>query len=128
MSAKTRNAANGSKIRKKFNGLGFIPSLVDGPMGEWCEEVAHDMASRAPKDTGELASAIEVEKPGHFNPFSGENNRSWAIVVNSDHAAAQEYGTSRHDAQPFFRPAIRRGKGRLKAFVKDAYTRGIKKV
>lgn len=120
------NSANGRKIDKVFTGLGLIPYKdLPGPIGDYCEDLADRVRAEAPVDTGELRDSVEVERPGEFNRFSGSDNLTWSVVVNSDHAAAVEYGKVGQAPNPFFRRAIGNSKAKLKAFVHEAIKRGV---
>lgn len=120
---------NRKKIQKYFNALGFEPSeKIQGSMKDFCEELADDVRRRAPKDTGELEESVEIQTPGRFNRFKEAKNKYWAVVVNSDHAAAQEYGTHEMPAHPFFRPAIAQAKGWISVYVQDAMGQAIRKI
>ena len=64
------------------------------------EAFADDAKTLVAVDTGELKESIHA---------SGKDNGA-VIVAGTDHAAHQEWGTSKMPAHPFMRPAIDRKK------------------
>lgn len=96
------NAGNLSAIRKSFAGLAKMPAALDPPMDRLFEGIADKARHLVQVDSGELREAIEAVTPhgSHKGP------KTWAVVVDSDHAAAEEYGTHDQLAHPFFRPAV----------------------
>jgi HK97 gp10 family phage protein len=70
--------------------------------------VAAAAAARAPVLTGALKASVGTE--------GGE------VVVESDHAIFQEYGTRRHKAQPFLRPARDASEPAIKLAAEQIYT------
>jgi HK97 gp10 family phage protein len=70
--------------------------------------VAGLAAAKAPVFTGELRASVGEE--------GGE------VVVDSDHAIFQEYGTRRNKAQPFLRPAKDASEPIVRTMAEEAYT------
>jgi len=70
--------------------------------------VAGLAAAKAPVLTGELRASV------------GEEGAE--VVVDSDHAIFQEYGTRRMKAQPFLRPAKDEAEPIVKVMAEEAYT------
>jgi HK97 gp10 family phage protein len=129
MRAAAKNAANAVRYRKAFTGLGYIPYHALPPaMERYCHDLAEEVRRNAPVDTGELRASVAVEAPGSFNRFSEAVNRTWAVVVNSDHAAAVEYGTIHQQPNPFFRRAIAGSQKKLKSFVHEAMTEAVEDI
>lgn len=100
------------------------------------DEMAEMMRALAPERLGDLKASIAVTGPGQFTPaysHPGGSQRmaenAFAVTVgNTDvrYPHLQEYGTTRHDPQPFFWPAYRLLKKRSERRIKRAIGKGIK--
>ena len=101
------------------------------------QRIADTMKQLAPVDEGDLRDSIAVTKPGDTTPAYSQPGGSRiageleAIVTagNSDvrYAHLQEYGTSEHDAQPFFWPGFRLERPKALRSIKSTISRVIKK-
>ena len=82
---------------------------------------------RAPKDTGELTRSIVTRMAKR------RKRGSMAMVVFPDprkfkddaHAYYQEYGTARHEARPFMRPALDAKKGEAEKIIRAEVAKEI---
>lgn len=72
------------------------------------EIIATLAAQNAPRLTGHLAASTDDE--------------GGLVVANTPYAIFQEYGTRRHKAQPFMRPAIERGSLPFRQAAERIYT------
>jgi len=100
------------------------------------EQMATQMRSLAPEDTGDLIASIAVTKGGRQTPPYSQPGGSLvvpenaaAITVGSDkvrYPHLVEYGTSKAEAQPFFWPVVRLGNKKARAKIKRAITKAIK--
>ncbi|MFN2537962.1 MAG: HK97-gp10 family putative phage morphogenesis protein [Mycobacteriales bacterium] len=70
-------------------------------------------------DTGELRDSIHTETDERGSVVEG------LLVVDSDHAVENEYGTSHMSAQPFVRPAMHRAAARLTPTAAAVYRRTV---
>jgi HK97 gp10 family phage protein len=101
------------------------------------EEIAQLARHLAPKDQGDLAASIEVTPGGQTTTPYSQPGGAYAVpegaavitVGNRDvrYPHLQEYGTTRHAAQPFFWPAYRLLKKRTANRIKRALGQVIRK-
>ena len=63
--------------------------------------LARATQGRMTKDTGDLAASVAAT-----GPTTTGQTITVGVVVGSDHAAAQEFGTATNRAHPTFRPSI----------------------
>ena len=100
------------------------------------EELASTMKALAPEDTGDLKESIAVTLPGQSTPpysqpggmrVAGETE-VLVTAGNEDvrYSHLQEYGTSNHEAQPFFWPAVRLNQKRIKNRIKRAIAKAVR--
>lgn len=100
------------------------------------EELADTMRRLAPEDEGDLKASIAVTAPGNSTPAYSQpggsrvaaENEVLVTAGNSDvrYPHLQEYGTSHHEAQPFFWPAYRLLKKRLQARIKRGVGKAVR--
>jgi len=100
------------------------------------DELASTMRALAPEDTGDLKDSIAVTLPGQSTPpYSQPGGERVAgklevLVTVGDqdvrYPHLQEYGTSNHEAQPFFWPAVRLNQKRLTAKIKRAIAKAVR--
>jgi HK97 gp10 family phage protein len=100
------------------------------------EELAGMMRTLAPEDEGDLKASIAVTLPGASTPaYSQPGGARVAgeleVLVTAGNDAVryphlQEYGTARHEAQPFFWPAVRLLQKRLKGRTKRAVAKAVR--
>lgn len=91
--------------------LSLIPRVeaADEAVEETAAQIVATTAEAiAPRLTGEMAASVGSE--------GGQ------VVVTSDHAIFQEYGTRRHKAQPFLRPARDRSEPVVRTMAEGIYT------
>ena len=94
------------------------------------EELRRQQAALAPVDTGALRDSITVTLPGDWTPpysAPGGDQRvpDYAVMVTVGSAHVRyahlvEYGTTRTGAQPFFWPAYRLNRKRMKSRISRA--------
>lgn len=80
--------------------------------------VEAEIAARAPRRTGALASSLEDEaerEPGAASAIVQIENSSKDGVEH--YAIFQEYGTSKMPAHPFFRPGVEAAKPKVEAAI-----------
>lgn len=101
------------------------------------QEVADAQRQLVPVDEGHLRDSITVTMPGQSTPahsqpggstVAGENQ----VIVTAGNSDARyphiiEHGSSRHEAQPFFFPAYRLFRDKVKRGTSSAFTRTAKK-
>lgn len=107
------------------------PALVKG-----AEEIAAIQRSLAPRDEGDLIDSIEVTGPGQNTPPYSQPGGSMVVpenmaaitVGNTDvrYPHLQEFGTTKHPAQPFFWPGFRLGRKRALNRIKRAVGKAIR--
>lgn len=107
------------------------PALLKGG-----EEIAAIQRGLAPRDEGDLIDSIEVTGPGQRTPPYSQPGGSMTVpenmvavtVGNTDtrYPHLQEYGTTRHAAQPFFWPGFRLGRKRALNRIKRAIGKAIR--
>lgn len=100
------------------------------------EEIADTMRRFAPEDEGDLKDSITVTGPGKTTPSYSQPGGSRvaadteALVTagNSDvrYPHLQEYGTTFHDAQPFFWPAVRLLRKRIERRMKRTIAKAVR--
>ena len=87
------------------------------PRVEAADEAVEETAA------GIIATAAGVLAPkltGHMAASVGEEGGQ--VVVDTPYAGYQEYGTRRHKAQPFLRPAKERSEPAVKVMAEQIYT------
>ncbi|WP_306755433.1 HK97-gp10 family putative phage morphogenesis protein [Paracoccus actinidiae] len=99
-------------------------------------DIADIMEGLAPEDEGDLIGSIAVTGPGQTTPPYSQpggamvvpENTAAITVGNSDvrYPHLQEFGTSHHEAQPFFWPGFRMGRKRALDRIKRAIGKAIK--
>lgn len=107
------------------------PALVKG-----AEEIAAIQRGLAPRDEGDLIDSIEVTGPGQNTPPYSQPGGSMVVpenmaaitVGNTDvrYPHLQEFGTTKHPAQPFFWPGFRLGRKRALNRIKRAVGKAIR--
>lgn len=131
-------SAQSARLAKR---LAAIPALivqeVQPTLVACAEATAAVMRSLAPKDKGDLVESITVTPPGGTTPaYAAEGgkrtagpNQALVTVGNPDmrHGHLQEFGTVKHEAQPFLRPAERLTRDRNKRRIGAAISRAIRK-
>ena len=100
-------------------------------------DVAAAQRQLAPEDTGALADSITVTLPGQSTPpYSQPGGNRVAsenqVIVTAGNAEVRyahlvEHGTSKTEAQPFFFPAYRLYRDRVKRSVASAFGRAARK-
>lgn len=100
------------------------------------EELASMMRQLAPEDSGDLKQSIAVTLPGQSTPpYSQPGGAQIAgellVLVtagNTDvrYPHLQEYGTSEHEAQPFFWPSFRLLRKRLDSRIRRAVGKAVR--
>ncbi|WP_404404889.1 HK97-gp10 family putative phage morphogenesis protein [Pelagibacterium halotolerans] len=132
--------ANDGGIGKLQRRLAAIPKEIkDGvrpALMKSGEEMANAMRQFAPRDEGDLIESITVTGPGETTPPYSQPGGSHtvpenAVVVtvgNSDvrYPHLQEYGTTFHQAQPFFWPAVRLYRKRAANRIKRAAGKAVR--
>jgi HK97 gp10 family phage protein len=109
----------------------LMPALVKS-----AEELAAAQRALAPVDTGKLRDSIAVTLPGQSTPpYSMEGglrmaNTTEAIVTAGNdgvrYAHLVEYGTKESEAEPFFWPAYRLLRDRIKNRIRRAAKKAVK--
>lgn len=74
----------------------------------------------APRDSGHLAGSLTPSVDGNKDVAEG------AVSTNVPYAAYQEFGTSRHRAQPYLRPAVRIVKPKIDNMVINEIRKAMK--
>ena len=107
------------------------PALVKA-----AEDVANLQRALAPEKTGDLKASITVTGPGEATPpysqpggsMVAPPNTALITVGNTDvrYPHLQEFGTSHHEAQPFFWPGFRMGRKRALNRIKRAIGKAIR--
>jgi HK97 gp10 family phage protein len=103
-------------LQKYFDALpDKVREKLAGKIGAIAEDLAEDIRSAAPQDSGRLRESVRVEdgrdeldkivKAG--GPLTTKEVRNGSGIA-YDHALAIEFGTSKMPAQPFFWPTVRR--------------------
>ena len=99
------------------------------------KELAERVKALAPTKTGALRESIAITPPGQQTPAYGTGGQRMAkeneVIVtagNSDvrYAAHIEYGTKHAHAEPFFWPAYRLSKKRIRSRAKRAINKAVK--
>ncbi len=100
------------------------------------DELADMMRTLAPEDEGDLKESIAVTLPGESTPpYSQPGGERVAgeleVLVTAGNSAVryphlQEYGTARHEAQPFFWPSVRLLQKRPKNRTKRAVAKAVR--
>ena len=90
-----------SSALKRFNKR-FQATVADS-LNRTLEAVARDVELRVPRETGELASSLEVE---HAQAAGQSIVASISIGGEGMDPAAVEFGTAEMLARPFFRPSV----------------------
>lgn len=100
------------------------------------DEIAALAKRLAPRDEGDLADSIVVTRGGQQTPPYSQPGGSHVVpegaaavtAGNSDvrYPHLQEYGTTKHAAQPFFWPAYRNLRKRSANRIKRAMSKAIK--
>ena len=105
-----------------------LPALVKG-----AEEIAADARRLAPEDDGDLVRSIRVEPgPNELSVVVRAGGELTTKPVRDgadasyDYAMAQEFGTAKMPANPFFWPAYRLNKKRVRARIARAIRKAIK--
>ncbi len=108
------------------------PALIKG-----AEEIATTMKVLAPKDEGDLEASIAVTPPGGTTPAYAEGggrrtateNQALVTVGNENvrHGHLQEFGTVKHEAQPFMRPGYRLARPKAQRRINRAVGQAVKK-
>lgn len=109
------------------------PALIKG-----AEEVAATMRLLVPEDEGDLKDSIAVTPPKQTTPAYAEGggkrtalpNQALVTVGNEivRHGHLQEFGTVKHEAQPFMRPATRIAKPKAMRRISRAIGEAIRAV
>ncbi|EJF91685.1 HK97-gp10 family putative phage morphogenesis protein [Bartonella tamiae] len=101
---------------------------------ESANKIADDARSLVPNDTGNLKDSIRVEHGDtplqYFVKAGGEATTRQirnGTDATYDYAAAVEYGTTKNDAQPFFWPAYRLNKKKVRARIRRKISTEIRK-
>lgn len=107
------------------------PALLTG-----ANEIAALQRGLAPRDEGKLIDSITVTGPGQQTPPYSQPGGSMTVPENSAaitvgnsetrYPHLQEFGTTRHAAQPFFWPGFRLGRKRAMNRVKRAIGKAIR--
>lgn len=101
------------KFNKKMRNLQLAPIALTGAVKLAAQKAAADARQKAPEDTGRLKSGITSK-----NKTTGAE-----IVSEAPYSRHVEYGTRHKGAQPFFGPAVRK----LKVRLKDAFINILRK-
>ena len=96
--------------RRLRKAAGAVEVLESEWQDKWGTEIAQDMAGRAPRDTGALASSIGYDGQG-------------TVTVGVDYGIFVEYGTTRTAPQPFARPSVDQNRPEAS---RDAVKRAVK--
>jgi len=133
--------ANDGGIGRLQKRLAAIPAevkqAVQPTLLRQAEAMAATMRSFAPVDQGDLKESITVTPAGQQTPAYSQPGGSMTVpenavaitVGNTDvrYPHLQEYGTSKHPAQPFFWPAVRLHRKKATRSIKSAVGRAVKK-
>lgn len=100
-------------------------------------EIARNMTTLVPKDTGDLAESITVTGPGETTPaYAADGGKRTAgpnqvlVTVGDEdnrHGHLVEFGTVNMEAQPFLRPGYRIAKPRVERRIKAAISSAIRR-
>lgn len=126
-----------SRFQKRMNAIPEAVRKAALPaIQKSAEEIAATMRSLAPKEEGDLRDSIEITGPGQTTPAYSQPGgsqvvpeNSFAITVGNEdvrYPHLQEYGTTRHPAQPFFWPAYRMNRKRAESRIKRAISKAVK--
>lgn len=132
--ARTKQVA---RIQRRLEAIpAEVRKAVEPSLTKSANELAGMMRQLAPEDEGDLKASIVATPPGEQTPAysqpGGERvaGELEAIVTagNSDvrYPHLQEYGTSEHDAQPFFWPSVRLLKKRINNRTKRAIAKAVR--
>ncbi|MEQ8400521.1 MAG: HK97 gp10 family phage protein [Silicimonas sp.] len=107
------------------------PALVKG-----AEETADAMRALVPVAEGDLQASITVTAPGETTPAyaegggrqTAEDNQALVTVGNEKvrHGHLQEFGTTKQEAQPFFRPGARLARPKAMRRIQRAIGKAIR--
>lgn len=92
------------------------------------DELAARMRDEAPDETGTLARSVRVEpspKPMRALVRAGGPSTTRGGY---DYALAQEFGTAKQTAQPFFWPTYRANKFKIRRRIKEVTTKAISRI
>lgn len=99
--------------------------------------IADTMERLAPEDDGDLKGSIAVTPAGRSTPAYSQPGGSTVVPENAAavtvgdtdvrYAHLQEYGTTKHAAQPFFWPSARLHRKKSTKAIKDAARRAVRK-
>jgi HK97 gp10 family phage protein len=91
------------------------------------ELLARAMQRPVPVEQGTLRNSIRVEKGREPLSALVKAGGDPTTVHGYDYSLAQEFGTSRNPAQPFFWPTYRANSNRIRRAIKDAALNAIRK-
>ena len=104
------------KISLDTKALDALPKRVRGRASDAVQRTRHKLAvairAHAPVDAGELRDSVEEYDAG---PSKG------VVWVDAEHGIHVEYGTSRMQASPFIRPAVKAVKAGFEAEAKKVF-------
>jgi HK97 gp10 family phage protein len=120
--------------------LEAIPKVVKEALGPALEKSGAELASRmqtlAPVDTGRLRNSIKVTLPGettppYSQPGGSRTAKENEVIVTAGDAKTRyahlvEYGTTKAPAHPYFWPAFRLTRDRIKRRLKRAVSKAVK--
>ena len=92
-----------------------LASLI--PRVQAADEVVEETSARI---VAQLAGSLAPRLTGHMAASVDEDGGM--VVVDTPYAAYQEYGTRRHAAQPFLRPAKERSEAPVRQIAERIYT------
>lgn len=100
------------------------------------EKMADTMRQLAPVEDGDLRSSITVTEGGEATPAYSQPGGSMVVPENAAaitvghtnvrYAHLQEYGTTKHPAQPFFWPAVRLHRKTVMAAIKRGIGKAVR--
>jgi HK97 gp10 family phage protein len=95
-------------VNRLIKRLNLIPEEVfdeaEKAITEHTKDIAEEAVQLAPEDGGELGRKIKAKKTRRT-----KTKVTGTVGSNANHSMAVEYGTANQEAQPFLRPAARKG-------------------
>jgi HK97 gp10 family phage protein len=126
------------RLKRRFAEMrGNILEATQPALLKQANAMADTMRHLAPEDEGDLIESIEVTPAGQQTPAYSQPGGSMVVAENAvaitvgNHAVRyphlQEYGTTKHVAQPFFWPAVRLHDKKSRQAIKRALGAAVRK-
>ena len=87
-----------------------------------CTEIANDAFEIAPKDTGFMASTVDVEEA----EIVADGKVEGKVTVSAYYSKYVEKGTSKMEAQPFLEPAVDKNRNKAVLLIASSVKEGAK--